>query len=80
MSTQEISGRFRSCIAGTDCTVHPSNRYPPLCGGMRGDENMIDTYKKLIIQMVNEQEDELLLQQIYTILIRRKRKAEENEK
>lgn len=41
---------------------------------------MIDTYKKLIIQMVNEQEDELLLQQIYTILIRRKRKAEENEK
>lgn len=38
---------------------------------------MIDSYKKLIIEMVEEQEDELFLQQIYTILARRKRKQTE---
>lgn len=38
-------------------------------------KNMIETYKKLIIQMVEEQQSELFLQQIYTILIRMKRKA-----
>lgn len=35
---------------------------------------MIETYKKLIIQMAEEQQNELFLQQIYTILIRMKRK------
>ena len=38
---------------------------------------MIDSYKKLIIEMVEEQEDELFLRQIYTILVRRKRKQTE---
>ncbi len=32
-------------------------------------------YKRQIIEMVQEQEDTLFLQQIYTIMIRRKRKA-----
>lgn len=36
---------------------------------------MKETYKKLITEMVAEQEDELFLQQIYTIMVRRKRKA-----
>lgn len=36
---------------------------------------MIETYRQLIIQMVQEQQDELFLQQIYTILIRRMKKA-----
>lgn len=36
---------------------------------------MKETYKKLIIQMVEGLDNEVLLQQIYTILIRRKRKA-----
>lgn len=36
---------------------------------------MIDTYKKLIYELVEESQDELFMQQIYTILIRRKRKG-----
>lgn len=36
---------------------------------------MLDAYKKLIIEMVNELNDEVFARQIYTILIRRKRKA-----
>ena len=36
---------------------------------------MKETYRKLIIEMVNSLDDELFLQQIYTILVRRKRKT-----
>ena len=35
-----------------------------------------DIYREQIIQMAKEQEDALFLQQIYTIMIRRKRKQE----
>lgn len=41
----------------------------------KGWAEMMETYRTLIIELVNEQTDELLLKQIYTILIRRKRKA-----
>lgn len=41
---------------------------------------MINTYKKLIYALVEASQDELFMQQIYTILIRRKRRAETNEK
>ena len=36
---------------------------------------MKEEYKKLIVPMVEALDDEILLQQIYTILIRRKRKS-----
>lgn len=36
---------------------------------------MIEIYRQLIIQMVQEQHDELFLRQIYTILIRKMKKA-----
>lgn len=36
---------------------------------------MKETYRKLIIEMVNCLDDEVFLKQIYTILMRRKRKA-----
>lgn len=41
---------------------------------------MIDTYKKLIYELVEESQDELFMQQIYTILIRRKLRTETNKK
>ncbi len=39
-------------------------------------EQYKDIYREQIIQMAQEQEDALFLQQIYTIMIRRKRKQE----
>ncbi len=42
-------------------------------------EKYKDIYRGQIIQMAQEQEDALFLQQIYTIMIRRKRKQEAGE-
>ncbi len=39
-------------------------------------EQYKETYRHQIIEMAQEQEDALFLQQIYTIMIRRKRKQE----
>ncbi len=39
-------------------------------------EQYKDIYKAQIIEMAQKQEDALFLQQIYTIMIRRKRKTE----
>ncbi len=44
--------------------------------GMSDLEQYKDIYREQIIQMSQEQEDTLFLQQIYTIMIRRKRKQE----
>ncbi len=43
-------------------------------------EQYKETYRERIIQMAQEQEDALFLQQIYTIMIRRKRKQEVKRK
>lgn len=41
---------------------------------------MIDLYKKLIYELTEDSQDELLMQQIYTILVRRARKQAEGGK